>query len=89
VQRIVEVRAWGQVLQSSMTGSLAVAVPMAVVPAGAQTAPKGEPLAGVLEGTRAGVTGTPACCINGQLLSGAQPLKRFVQIIEEELAWAR
>lgn len=71
-----------------MTGSLAVAVPMTVVPAGAQTAPKGEPLAEVLEGTRAGVTGTPSFFVNGRLLSGAQRLKRFVQIIEEELGWA-
>jgi protein-disulfide isomerase len=30
------------------------------------------------EGTRAGVTGTPAFCINGRLVSGAQPLERFV-----------
>ena len=76
-------------MQASMTGSLAVAVPLAIVPAGAQTAPTGEPLAEVLEGTHTGVTGMLACCINGRLLSGAQPLKRFVQIIEEELAWAR
>jgi protein-disulfide isomerase len=41
------------------------------------------------EGTRAGVTGTPAFFINGRLVSGAQPLERFVQIIEEELARAR
>ncbi len=38
------------------------------------------------EGTRAGVTGTPAFFINGRMLSGAQPLERFVQIIEAELA---
>ena len=38
------------------------------------------------EGTRAGVTGTPAFFINGRLLSGAQPLDRFVQLIEAELA---
>ena len=72
-----------------MTGSLAVVISMAVVPAGTQPAPKGEPLAEVLEATCAGVTGTPAFFINGRLLSGAQPLKHFVQIIEEELAWAR
>lgn len=38
------------------------------------------------EGTRAGVTGTPAFFINGRVLSGAQPLESFVQIIEDELA---
>ena len=41
------------------------------------------------EGTRAGVTGTPAFFINGRLISGAQPLEQFVQIIDEELARAR
>jgi protein-disulfide isomerase len=41
------------------------------------------------EGSRVGVTGTPAYFINGRLLSGAQPLEKFVQIIEEELARAR
>jgi len=41
------------------------------------------------EGTRAGVTGTPAFFINGRLLSGAQPLESFVSLIEEELARAR
>lgn len=40
----------------------------------------------VEEGTRAGVTGTPAFFINGRLVSGAQPLERFAQIIEDELA---
>ena len=38
------------------------------------------------EGVRAGVTGTPAFFINGRLLSGAQPLDRFVQTIDDELA---
>jgi protein-disulfide isomerase len=38
------------------------------------------------EGTRAGVTGTPSFFINGRMLSGAQPLEKFVQLIEEELA---
>jgi predicted DsbA family dithiol-disulfide isomerase len=41
------------------------------------------------EGTRAGVTGTPAFFINGRLLSGAQPLDSFVRMIEDELARAR
>jgi protein-disulfide isomerase len=40
------------------------------------------------EGTRADVTGTPAFFINGRLLSGAQPLERFVSLIEDELARA-
>lgn len=37
------------------------------------------------EGKQAGVTGTPAFFINGRLLPGAQPLERFVQVIDEEL----
>jgi protein-disulfide isomerase len=37
------------------------------------------------EGARLGVQGTPAFFINGRLLSGAQPLDRFVQVIDEEL----
>jgi len=41
------------------------------------------------EGTRAGVTGTPTFCINGWLVSGAQPLANFTRVIEEELARAR
>jgi predicted DsbA family dithiol-disulfide isomerase len=41
------------------------------------------------EGTRAGVTGTPAFFINGRLVSGAQPLETFTRVIEDELAWAR
>jgi protein-disulfide isomerase len=40
----------------------------------------------VEEGTRIGVTGTPAFFINGRMISGAQPLESFVRIIEEELA---
>ncbi len=39
----------------------------------------------VEEGTRLGVTGTPAFFINGRLLSGAQPLESFVRVIEQEL----
>jgi protein-disulfide isomerase len=38
------------------------------------------------EGTRVGVTGTPAFFINGRLVSGAQPLESFVRVTEEELA---
>ena len=41
------------------------------------------------EGARAGVTGTPTFFINGRLISGAQPLERFVLLIDEELARAR
>jgi len=37
------------------------------------------------EGLRLGVTGTPGFFINGQFLSGAQPLENFVRLIEEEL----
>jgi protein-disulfide isomerase len=39
--------------------------------------------------THAGVTGTPAFFINGQLISGAQPVDSFVRVIDEELARAR
>jgi protein-disulfide isomerase len=41
------------------------------------------------EAIRLGVTGTPAFFINGELLSGAQPLESFVRVIERELAPAR
>jgi protein-disulfide isomerase len=37
------------------------------------------------EGARLGVQGTPMFFINGRPLSGAQPLDRFVQVIDEEL----
>jgi len=40
------------------------------------------------EGTRYGVTGTPAFFINGRMLVGAQPYESFVQVIEDELARA-
>jgi len=43
----------------------------------------------VEEGSRAGVTGTLAFCINGQLVSGAQPLESCTRVIEEELARVR
>jgi len=39
----------------------------------------------LLEGQRAGVTGTPTIFINGRLL-GSRTFESFVQIIEEELA---
>jgi protein-disulfide isomerase len=41
------------------------------------------------EGSRVGVTGTPAFFINGRLVSGAQSLESFVRVIEEELARAQ
>ena len=37
------------------------------------------------EGTKLGVSGTPAFFINGRFLSGAQPLDAFSKIIDEEL----
>ena len=37
------------------------------------------------DGTQAGVSGTPAFFVNGQLVSGAQPFAVFQQIIEAEL----
>ena len=37
------------------------------------------------EGSRLGVTGTPAFFVNGRPLQGAQPLEAFVKVIEEEL----
>jgi protein-disulfide isomerase len=40
----------------------------------------------VEEGSRLGVTGTPAFFINGRLLSGAQSAEIFARMIEEELA---
>ncbi len=43
----------------------------------------------VEEGARLGVSGTPTFFINGQLLSGAQPVEKFVQMIDAELAQAR
>jgi protein-disulfide isomerase len=36
-------------------------------------------------GEQAGVNGTPAFFINGRLLSGAQPLEAFKQVVDEEL----
>ncbi len=37
------------------------------------------------DGQQAGVSGTPAFFINGQLVSGAQPFSVFQQIIDQEL----
>ena len=38
------------------------------------------------EATKLGITGTPAFVINGRFVNGAQPMEKFVQIVEEELA---
>jgi protein-disulfide isomerase len=40
----------------------------------------------VQEGSRLGVNGTPAFFVNGRLLSGAQPVEAFAQIIDDELS---
>lgn len=40
------------------------------------------------EGNRLGLEGTPAFFINGRFVNGAQPLEKFVQVIDEELAHA-
>ena len=41
------------------------------------------------EGARLGVNGTPAFFINGELLSGAQPLESFARVVDRELARTR
>jgi protein-disulfide isomerase len=41
--------------------------------------------AGIEEGARHGVTGTPAFFINGRMLVGAQPYEAFAALIEDEL----
>jgi protein-disulfide isomerase len=38
------------------------------------------------EGTRLGVTGTPAFYVNGRPLQGYQPIQAFARVIDEELA---
>jgi protein-disulfide isomerase len=38
------------------------------------------------QGSRLGVTGTPAYFINGRMISGAQPFAAFAQVIDAELA---
>src|SRR5262245_60470710 len=37
------------------------------------------------DGSKVGVNGTPAFFINGRMLSGAQPLDKFKEVIDEEL----
>jgi protein-disulfide isomerase len=41
------------------------------------------------EGAKAGVSGTPAFFINGQLVSGAQPIENFKKIIDQEIRDAK
>jgi protein-disulfide isomerase len=41
------------------------------------------------EGSRLGVNGTPTFFINGRPLVGAQPLAKFVELIDDELARTR
>jgi protein-disulfide isomerase len=41
------------------------------------------------EGSRLGVNGTPSFFINGELISGAQPLEQFVRVIDRELTRVR
>ena len=41
------------------------------------------------EGTRLGITGTPAFFINGRPLQGSQPFEVFARVIDEELARTR
>jgi len=40
-------------------------------------------------GAKSGVSGTPASFINGVFLSGAQPVEKFSQVIDEQLAAAK
>ena len=40
------------------------------------------------DGSKVGVSGTPAFFINGRMLSGAQPFEKFKELIDEELAAA-
>jgi protein-disulfide isomerase len=40
-------------------------------------------------GARLGVTGTPGYFINGRMLTGAQPIEQFQQVIDSELARGR
>ncbi len=46
----------------------------------------GEVRKDMADGSNAGVQGTPAFFINGQLISGAQPFQVFQQVIDAELA---
>jgi protein-disulfide isomerase len=44
---------------------------------------------GAASGARLGVSGTPAYFINGRMLTGAQPIEQFQEVIDAELAAAR
>jgi protein-disulfide isomerase len=37
------------------------------------------------DGSAAGVSGTPAFFINGELITGAQPFEKFKQVIDSKL----
>jgi len=50
---------------------------------------RAEVLQDVNEGSRVGVKATPTFFINGRPLVGAQPLERFIQVIDDELARLR
>jgi protein-disulfide isomerase len=43
----------------------------------------------IAAGQKVGVTGTPAFFINGRMVTGAQPLEKFQEVIDEELASAK
>jgi protein-disulfide isomerase len=43
----------------------------------------------MLDGAKAGVSGTPAFFVNGRMLSGAQPFEKFKEVIDAELAAAK
>jgi len=43
----------------------------------------------VADGGKVGVNGTPAFFINGRMIDGAQPVEKFKEIIDEELASAK
>jgi len=40
----------------------------------------------IAEGTKLGITGTPATFINGRMINGAKPYDAFARVIDEELA---
>ncbi len=39
----------------------------------------------IAKGNQAGVSGTPAVFVNGQLVEGAQPYQNFEQIVKNKL----
>ena len=44
---------------------------------------------GAEAGAQLGVTGTPGYFINGRMLTGAQPIEQFQQVIDAELSRGR